>query len=1223
MREGHADSWPMRTSLRWAIGGIAGILVLVAALVLALPWLIDLPSIRAQVERQVSEAVAGTVTWSALDVRFFPVPRAVLQGARIQIPDLLEGTVDAVELELRLWPLATGRAEISSVIIQRPALRLTIAASTSDAPAPAKSPIEIYRGVAGPLVQVLRKIAPETVLSLRDGSLEVLLPGWPPIGATAMNVQVRTDGAGIAVDGVMAGTFWERVQMNGRLDYADLQARASVEATGVEPQNVLDRLLADVQPAIEIPRAGLHVKAGTDGRSAFDLAVNLDAPQTRLRRGERFLEMTEARINAVAAMRGADIEVALTDVHLGSIVPAGRGTLRLAGASRQPQLNVEVDGIDLAHLRDAALEVLGDQPDLREYVARIRGGTVTDIRLAAAAETFATLFDVRNVTGSLKVDGGAMQLPVIEQEVKDVGARVEYVGGALKVSAVQAQLGPSRLSDGKVDFTLEDGHVNAQVGFALDLPQMLAIARPLLTKQQRTSLEAIRSVHGGLHGLASFAARGKQWSAKVDLARSDAVVRVAQLPWPIALKQARVEASPERVALDGLSGSVGATVLSQGRGEISLVGAPTLKGAGARVSVAVDELYAWLHGQEALAKALQPIPKIAGRATVTLNDVRGRLDRPAALAFDVSIEPHDVRVEATDWPAPTINGGTIRITPEALVLERVGARVLDAKAILSGRVDAYRSGKPGVDAQVSGGTVDRALIDWIWKRFGLPRAFVPATPIGFAARRVQWRDNGLTVAAAVQVANGPAVGVDLNLARGALDLRSLTIKDAVTDATFSAATRGRLIDATFKGIVASRSVAALLRNAARDYGGKLQGDLRLTIDRDLEGRTEAHGRVIGENINFGRLLPVPLKLERADIEGAGTKLRVRELTADWSGQKATLRGEIERRAAGAFMKAELESPGIVIDELLPAPKAAGEDRDKAPDAATDAAEPFQPWPLKLTGTLAVRAGFLQWRSFRVEPVRADLVLEPERVELKVAEAAVCGVAFPFALVAVPDEVDAAVTLSAQGQELGDVSRCFGEANVLLTGTFDLSAKLRAKGKAKELIQVLEGPVRLQARDGEVKKFALLGNILSLKSVTSVAKKGVKVSGEGFEYKKLNLRGAFGKGAFAVEEAALDSPALGLAANGSVDLVGDKSRLTVLVAPFGRLDRLVRWVPIFGYVIGGALTSIPVGVSGDIRDPLVVPLGPSAITSELTGIFARTLKLPTKLLPATGSGTEAQ
>jgi len=68
---------------------------------------------------------------------------------------------------------------------------------------------------------------------------------------------------------------------------------------------------------------------------------------------------------------------------------------------------------------------------------------------------------------------------------------------------------------------------------------------------------------------------------------------------------------------------------------------------------------------------------------------------------------------------------------------------------------------------------------------------------------------------------------------------------------------------------------------------------------------------------------------------------------------------------------------------------------------------------------------------------------------------------------------------------------------------------------------------------------------------------------------------------------------------------------------------VRGVPIVGYVMGGAITSVPVGVSGDIRDPLVVPLGPAAITSELLGIFERTLKLPGKLVPLPGGEAPAE
>jgi len=46
------------------------------------------------------------------------------------------------------------------------------------------------------------------------------------------------------------------------------------------------------------------------------------------------------------------------------------------------------------------------------------------------------------------------------------------------------------------------------------------------------------------------------------------------------------------------------------------------------------------------------------------------------------------------------------------------------------------------------------------------------------------------------------------------------------------------------------------------------------------------------------------------------------------------------------------------------------------------------------------------------------------------------------------------------------------------------------------------------------------------------------------------------------------------------------------------------------------------VHGDIRDPVIVPLGPRAITDQLLGIFERTLKLPGKLIVPPSAGEAA-
>jgi hypothetical protein len=147
----------------------------------------------------------------------------------------------------------------------------------------------------------------------------------------------------------------------------------------------------------------------------------------------------------------------------------------------------------------------------------------------------------------------------------------------------------------------------------------------------------------------------------------------------------------------------------------------------------------------------------------------------------------------------------------------------------------------------------------------------------------------------------------------------------------------------------------------------------------------------------------------------------------------------------------------------------------------------------------------------------------------------------------------------------------------------------------------------------VKRFALIGNILSLRNIASVG----QMNESGFPYRRITAKGYFQNGNLMLEEGFFDSDAVRLGAHGKVDLVGADSQLTVLVGLFTNVDRITGAIPILGYVFGGSMTALPVGVSGDIRDPLVVPLGPLAITDSLLGIFERTLKLPGKLVvPAT-------
>ena len=82
----------------------------------------------------------------------------------------------------------------------------------------------------------------------------------------------------------------------------------------------------------------------------------------------------------------------------------------------------------------------------------------------------------------------------------------------------------------------------------------------------------------------------------------------------------------------------------------------------------------------------------------------------------------------------------------------------------------------------------------------------------------------------------------------------------------------------------------------------------------------------------------------------------------------------------------------------------------------------------------------------------------------------------------------------------------------------------------------------------------------------------------------------------------------------------KMDLIILVAPFKTVDRIVKFIPLIGHILGGKLISIPFRAKGDLADPDVIPLHPTAVGSEVLGILERTLKLPITIMqPVFSSG----
>jgi hypothetical protein len=236
------------------------------------------------------------------------------------------------------------------------------------------------------------------------------------------------------------------------------------------------------------------------------------------------------------------------------------------------------------------------------------------------------------------------------------------------------------------------------------------------------------------------------------------------------------------------------------------------------------------------------------------------------------------------------------------------------------------------------------------------------------------------------------------------------------------------------------------------------------------------------------------------------------------------------------------------------------------------------------------------------------------VEVNIEEAKLCGISTTGVLKVTGQKLSFDVRPVSGGRELESTAKCLLDETVRMIGDFELKGRVYAEADPKDLFPALRGNLKFQAKNGRIDYWVGLARILEFVNLTEVYKGKIPDMGkEGLSYKLITLIGSLQDGKLIIKEATLDGHTLQMAAQGEIDLAEGKVDLTVLVAPLRTVDRIINLIPLVRYVFAGTLLSLPVKVSGDLKDPKVTALSPSAIGSELFGMMKRTLGLPFRVI----------
>jgi hypothetical protein len=376
------------------------------------------------------------------------------------------------------------------------------------------------------------------------------------------------------------------------------------------------------------------------------------------------------------------------------------------------------------------------------------------------------------------------------------------------------------------------------------------------------------------------------------------------------------------------------------------------------------------------------------------------------------------------------------------------------------------------------------------------------------------------------------------------------------------------------------------------------------VDGDMQSLAVSSGAfVIPVTVNKGKFELTTTTGLIGDMPGKRIKFDPTKLT--WGNSRMTFNGDMVLYEKDILLNSSLSADGIEwtqINRLLDYFNKRGPNGDQTAKGG------------HVLGTLKVVTDKFIYDSYSVQPLRAQISFKPETVTVTIEQASVCNIDLRGLLDVYDQTLEIYLVPSAVDQNLAPALDCFTGKKEAATGTFNFSGEFLSKGKPETFGQSLGGHVVFSAKEGRIYRLGFLAKILSILNVTEIYRGEVPdLTGQGFAYRSMTATAEFKGDKLIIKECTIDGVSMGIACDGHIDLVKKEMDLTVLVAPFKTLDRIVDIIPLVGHVLGGKLISIPFHAKGDLQDPDVIPLPPVAVGAEVLGILQRTLKLPITII----------
>lgn len=277
-----------------------------------------------------------------------------------------------------------------------------------------------------------------------------------------------------------------------------------------------------------------------------------------------------------------------------------------------------------------------------------------------------------------------------------------------------------------------------------------------------------------------------------------------------------------------------------------------------------------------------------------------------------------------------------------------------------------------------------------------------------------------------------------------------------------------------------------------------------------------------------------------------------------------------------------------------------------------------------SGKINVKSDNFSFKGFDWDTLNAKVSILEGVVDIDVNEASLCGISTPGLIELSSSLLKLEFKPFTEEEDLANAIKCLFDTAGIITGEFNFDGNIRSDGDIVNVMNSLEGELKLTSTKGRVTKYGGLARFFSALNFGEIFRgNSIDYEDEGFPYSFITVTAEINDGQLIIKEAAMDGPSLKIVCEGSIDLVNQKLDLKILIIPVMAVDSVIEKIPLLKTVLGKDFVSIPIKVTGDISDPKIEELSPHTIGAGLLGIIKQTLNIPVTLVKPLDSGKKKE